>query len=160
MIHLTNLSVFFQLQTTTMKSMFASFVAAGTRHAKACPVMLAPIFVRLESLRVRSRAALLIFFTRSWRMRTSSPSAQMNGRLSLQTVPIDPPLNAPRIYRLLPANDLNLPMTAPVFCAGRSLRIEKACPAMHALTCVRLGCLTFWGKALLLTLSRSWSAVA
>lgn len=52
------------LQTPKMRYMFASFVAAGMRHARDCPVMLGPICARLESLTVISKAALLSYFTR------------------------------------------------------------------------------------------------
>ncbi len=143
--------------------MCVNFVAAGTRHAKACPVMLGPICATLESLTATSRAALSIFFIRSWRRRTSSPSAAGNRKSSPQKVPLDPPPNVPPIcplhLRLLPANGLKC-QTVPVFCAGRSLRIVKAWPATRAPTCVRSECLTCWGKALQLTPSRNWSAVA
>lgn len=67
-IHVVNLClssfICLILQTPKMKYMFASFVAAGTRHARVCPVMLGPICARLESLTVISRAALLSYFTR------------------------------------------------------------------------------------------------
>lgn len=139
-------------QTPVRKSMCANCAVAGMRHVKDCLAMLVPICAILESQRGRFKAALLTFYTGSWRKMTLSPSAVIRRRLPPSEVHLGHLLSAPRVYHhqlhLLSVSGLKPRLTAPVSCAEKSLRAVKGWPATHALTWISSEWSTCWGSPL------------